>query len=124
MTKNAAAVLTAFLLWAGAAHAEVQLWNVTEVGPDGAQGQWVVTVDASANITAQTNMQLDTGAPLSYTVEGSVKNDAFSARFNERSDGKKNCVATGKVYLNENKSHKVIGEVQCDDEKFFLRVGY
>jgi hypothetical protein len=122
--KSAAAALSAFLLCAGPAHADVQMWNVTEVGPDGAQGQWMVTVDGSANINARTNMQFDTGAPLSYTVEGSVKDDVFHATFNDRSDGKKNCVATGKVYLNDNKSHKVIGEVQCEDEKFFFRAGY
>ena len=113
------------ILFSGSAFAATQAWNVTEVAVDGAQGRWFVTIDPSNNLTGTTDMQFDTGAPLSYSLEGSINNGVYNIKLLDRSDGKKDCISTGNIYINDNKSHKVIGEVRCSgEEKFYIRGGY
>ncbi len=108
------------------AFATTQSWNITEVDPDnGAQGQWLVTVEGG-KLTGSTNMQFDTGAPLSYTLDGSITGGALTVNMLDRSDGKKGCVVSGHILTNsDNKSHRIVGETHCsNDEKFLLRGGY
>jgi hypothetical protein len=117
------------LLLAGGASALAdpgQRWNITEVAADGAQGQWYVTIDANNKVTGTTNMQMDTGAMLSYTLAGTADKSSYNITLADRSDGKKNCVFVGNSYLNtDNVSHKILGEVHCDgEEKFFIRGGW
>jgi hypothetical protein len=108
------------------AFANSQSWNITEADPDhGAQGQWLVNVDDSKNLSGSTNMQFDTGAALSYTLEGSVDNGSLKVNMLNRSDGRKDCVLSGNISLNpDGASHRILGEVQCSDGKFLLRGGY
>ena len=108
------------------AFANSQSWNITEADPDhGAQGQWLVNVDDSNNLSGSTNMQFDTGAALSYTLEGSVDNGSLKVNMLNRSDGRKDCVLSGNISLNpDGTSHRILGEVQCSDGKFLLRGGY
>ncbi len=126
MIKLTATAAMFFALCGASALAETQAWNITEVAVDGAQGQWYVTIDADNKLVGKTNMQFDTGAALSYELEGSVGNGTYVVRLLDRNDGKKGCVSSGNISLNpDRKSHKVLGEVQCDgDEIFHITGGY
>jgi hypothetical protein len=121
-----ATALIGVISFSGSAFAANQVWNITEVAVEGAQGRWLVTIDPGNNLSGTTEMQFDTGAPLSYSLEGSINNDAYNIKLIDRSDGKKDCISTGNIYLNaDNKTHKVIGEVRCSgEEKFYIRGGY
>jgi hypothetical protein len=119
----------AFLIAAATpALAENQTWNITEVTESvgGPEGQWSVSVDGGGKITGHANMQTGTGAVVTYNVDGSIKGTEFTVNMSDRSDGKKGCVANGQSTLNEDqKSHRVIGKVQCDGNvKFYIRGGY
>ncbi len=109
------------------AFATTQSWKITEVDPEnGAQGQWLVTVEGG-KLTGSTNMQFDTGAPPSYTLDGSITGGALTVNMLDRSDGKKWCgVVSANILTNsDNKSHRIVGETHCsNDEKFLLRGGY
>lgn len=125
LAPTTVAFLTAFS--SSPAFSNTQTWNITEVDPDhGAQGQWLVTVDGGKMLSGSTNMQFDTGAMLSYTLEGSVNDGALRVNMLDRSDGKKGCTVSANIYLNPDKaSHRIMGEVHCNnDEKFLLRGGY
>jgi hypothetical protein len=126
MIRLTATAAMFFTLCSGSALAETQAWNITEVAVDGAQGQWYVTIDAANKLVGKTNMQFDTGSTLSYELEGSVSNGTYVVKLLDRNDGKKGCVSSGNISLNpDKKSHKVLGDVQCDgDEKFYIRGGY
>jgi hypothetical protein len=114
------------VLFGQTALAASQSWNITEVDPDnGAQGQWLVNVESGNKLNGSTNMQFDTGAMLTYKLDGSISNGAISVNLIDRSDGRKDCVFSGNVSLNPDKvSHKILGEVKCADAKFYLRGGY
>ena len=123
-----APIATAFLtvLCCAPAFANSQSWNITEADPDhGAQGQWLVNIDDSNKLSGSTNMQFDTGATLSYTLDGSINSEALKVNMLNRSDGKTDCVFSGNISLNaDNMSHRILGEVQCSEGKFLLRGGY
>ncbi len=119
----ATAVLAMF--FCAPAFATTQSWNITEVDPDnGAQGQWLVTIEGG-KLTGSVNMQFDTGAPLSYTLDGSITDGALTVNMLDRSDGKRGCVVSANIANSDNKSHRIVGKTHCsNDEKFLLRGGY
>lgn len=111
------------------AFAETQLWNITEEGASGiksAQGTWSVTTDANGKISGTATMQLTNGNPLSYTVDGSVKDAVYTINLTKRTDGKNGCVWSGHSPASQDqKSHGLIGEAQCDgNSKFVIRAGF
>jgi hypothetical protein len=97
-------------------------WNVTEEGFSGikgAQGEWAVNVDGD-KITGAANMQLATGATLTYTIDGSVKDSVYTVKLSNRTDGKNGCVWTGQAPAGDDaKTHGLIGKVACDGNAGF-----
>ena len=120
----------AFLVAAStSALADSLVWNVTEEGASGikgAQGQWFVNIDGGNKISGTANMQLDTGAILTYTIDGSIKESIYTVNLSKRTDGKSGCVWSGHSPAHEDqKSHGLIGKVVCDGKgEFFLRAGF
>jgi hypothetical protein len=111
--------IAAFLTAANtSALAESKIWNVTEEGSSGikgAQGQWFVNIDSDNKISGTANMQLDTGAILTYTIDGAVKDSVYTIKMSNRTDGKNGCVWSGHIPAGEAmKSHGLIGKAVCD----------
>ncbi len=127
MRKLTLAATLAFLALGASAMAG-QAWNVTEEGTSGikgAQGVWAVTVDGG-KITGSADMQLTNGNPLTYKVDGSVKDGVYTINLVDRTDGKKGCVWTGHVpsAAGAQQTHGLIGEAQCEGTKLILRAGF
>ena len=111
--------IAAFLVAAStSALADSQIWNVTEEGSSGikgAQGQWVVNTDSDNKISGTASMQLDTGAILTYTIDGAVIDSVYTIKMSNRTDGKNGCVWSGHIPAGEDmKSHGLIGKAVCD----------
>ena len=128
MTKLVSRAAVPLILVSTSAFAESQVWNITEVTSSitGAQGQWFVNIEGGNRITGNTNMQFDTGAMLTYAIDGKIDGQVYTVNLIDRSDGKKGCVLTGEMAPIEGKnSHRFIGEVHCDgDVKFYIKGGY
>lgn len=95
---------------------------VTEIASSGikrANGTWTLTTDGD-KIAGKAEMQLDNGTPQTYKIEGKQEGGAYVLNFTDRTDGKKDCVWTGKP----NDTGKVYeGPVVCGSEKFSIRAG-
>jgi hypothetical protein len=124
LTLTAVALLVSF---SGSAMAG-QVWNITEEAASGiksAQGTWVLN-QTDGKISGTAELQLTNGNTLSYTVDGTVAGSVYTVKLDKRSDGKNGCVWTGNAGEQhaDNKSHGLIGEVQCDNAKFKIRAGF
>jgi hypothetical protein len=123
LTLTAVALLVSFT---GSAMAG-QVWNITEEAASGiksSQGTWLVT-EADGKLTGTAELQLTNGNPLTYTIEGTVAGSVYTVNLNKRSDDKKGCVWTAKAAEHtDQKSHGLIGEVQCEGSKFKIRAGF
>jgi hypothetical protein len=110
--------------------ADSQVWNVTEEGTSGgiksAQGQWSVTIDNNNKISGSANMQSDKGEILTYTLDGSKSESAYTVNMSKRTDGKTGCVWSGHIPAGvDMKSHGLIGEVHCDGKVgFTIKAGF
>jgi hypothetical protein len=103
-------------------------WNVTEESPSGvksSQGVWTVRIDDN-KISGSANMQRDNGAILTYSLDGSFHDSAYTVNMVNRSDGKKDCVWSGHSPTHDDqKSRGLIGEVLCDGRTAFtIRAGF
>ncbi len=56
-------------------------------------------------------MTTNRGEPLSYKVDGSVKDAVYTVTLSDRSDGKKGCVWSGH---NSKTWHGLAGKAHCD----------
>jgi hypothetical protein len=129
MIKPTIKLAMLFVAVATPALASSKVWNVTEeslAGVKGAQGQWFVNIDGDNKISGTANMQLDTGAVLTYTLDGSLKDSAYTVKLSGRTDGKNGCVWSGHVPEGDNmKSHGLIGKAACDGNVgFTIRAGF
>lgn len=101
-------------------------WNVTETASSGirrSSGTWTLATEGD-KVTGKGDMQLDNGTVLTYKLEGVVAGGVYSLKFADRTDGKKNCVWTGKPVESASAGGRVInGEVACDGEKFLAKAG-
>lgn len=118
-----------FVAVATPAWADSKVWNVTEetvAGVKGAQGRWALNIDGENKITGTADMQLGTGAVLTYTIDGSVKDSVYTVNLSKRTDGKNGCVWSGHVPAGENMAgHGLVGNVVCDGNvKFTIRAGF
>ena len=126
MIKLVLMAAVSLILVSTSAFAESQVWNITEVTSSitGAQGQWFVNIEGDNRITGNTNMQFDTGAMLTYAIDGKISGQVYTVNLIDRSDGKKGCVLTGEMAPIEGKnSHRLIGEVHCDGDSEVLHQG-
>lgn len=125
-TFSLAALLVAV---ATPAWADSKVWNVTEEtvgGVKGPQGHWSLNIDGENKISGTADMQLGTGAVLTYAIDGSVKDSVYTVNMSKRTDGKSGCVWSGHAPAGENMaSHGLIGNVVCDgNAKFTVRAGF
>jgi len=113
---------TAVALVALTASAFAASYSVTEISSSGikrANGTWTVTTDGG-KFAGKADMQLDNGSVQTYKLDGKVEGGVYTVSLTDRTDGKKDCVWTGK----SNESGKVIeGPVVCGSEKFSIRAG-
>jgi hypothetical protein len=107
--------------------AESQTWNITEensVGIKSAQGKWVLDAEP-AKISGKAELELLNGNPLTYTIDGAVKDGVYTVTLSNRSDGKKGCVWTGHQPAGTGtQTHGLIGEAPCEGAKLIIRAGF
>jgi len=119
MIKFCATSIVALLAMGGVALAESQSWNVTEEGLSGiknAQGVWAVKSEGG-KISGVAELQLQNGSPLGYKIEGTSEAGVVTINLVDRTDGKKDCVWTGK----EGAGFKgLAGDVLCGGKKTLL----
>ncbi len=116
------ALTTAAAVVAFSASAYAASFNVTEVAPSGikrANGTWTLTTEGD-KVSGKGDMQLDNGSVQTYKIDGKIEGGVYTLNLTDRTDGKKDCVWTGKP----NEGGKVYnGEVVCAGEKFAIRAG-
>lgn len=116
------ALTTAVAVVAFSASAFAASYSVTEISSSGikrANGTWKLTTEGD-KVAGAADMQLDNGSVITYKLDGKVEGGVYTLNLKDRTDGKKDCVWTGKP----NESGKVFeGPVQCGSEKFSIRAG-
>jgi hypothetical protein len=116
------ALTTAVAVVAFSASAFAANFSVTEISTAGikkANGTWTLNTDGG-KVSGKAEMQLDNGSPVTYKVDGKVEGGVYTVSLADRTDGKKDCVWTGKT----NESGKVVeGPVVCGSDKFTIRAG-
>lgn len=125
MHKLALTTAAAIVAFSAPAMAAAQNWNVTEessVGIKSAQGAWAVMVEGD-KVSGSASLELDNGNPLTYSLEGTVKDGVYTVNLDKRSDDKKGCVWTGHAQnaTAAGKSTGFIGNVACDGAKLIIR---
>jgi hypothetical protein len=126
LTLRTAAFLVAV---STSALASSQVWNVTEEGLTGVkstQGTWAVSIDGNNKLSGSAKMQFDNGSTLTYNIDGSIADSVYTMNIAKRTDGKNGCVWSGHNPAHaDQKSHGLIGEVQCDGNvRFMIRAGF
>ena len=116
------ALTTAVAVVAFSASAYAAGFAVTEIATSGikrANGVWTVT-NEGGKVSGKADMQLDNGTPQTYKLDGKFEGGVYTLNLVDRTDGKKDCVWTGKG----NEAGKVFeGPVVCGSEKFVIRAG-
>lgn len=125
MHKLALATAAAIAAFSAPAMAASQNWNVTEERSSGVkngQGTWAVTIDGD-KLTGSASLQLDNGKPLTYSLEGTIKDGVYTVKLDKRSDDKKGCVWTGhaQTATAAGKATGYIGDLVCDGTKLIIR---
>jgi hypothetical protein len=125
MHKLALATAAAIAAFSAPAMAASQNWNVTEERTSGVkngQGTWAVTIDGD-KLTGSASLQLDNGKPLTYSLEGTIKDSVYTVKLDKRSDDKKGCVWTGhaQTATAAGKATGYIGDLVCDGTKLIIR---
>jgi polyisoprenoid-binding protein YceI len=125
MHKLALATAAAIAAFSAPAMAASQNWNVTEEHTSGVkngQGTWAVTIDGD-KLTGSASLQLDNGKPLTYSLEGTIKDSVYTVKLDKRSDDKKGCVWTGhaQTVTAAGKATGYIGDLVCDGTKLIIR---
>jgi len=100
-------------------------WNVTEESASGiksAQGTWTLKLDGD-KLSGAASLQADNGNPLTYSLDGVVKDGVYTVKLEKRSDDKKGCVWTGRAQkaTAAGASTGFIGDVACDGAKLVIR---
>jgi predicted lipoprotein with Yx(FWY)xxD motif len=116
------AFTTAVAVVAFSASAFAASYSVTEISSSGikrANGTWTLSTDGG-KVSGKADLQLDNGSPVTYKLDGKVEGGAYTVNLVDRTDGKKDCVWTGKP--NE-KGSVFEGPVTCGSEKFVIRAG-
>lgn len=120
MIKLALTTTAAVVAFSASAYAAG--WNVTEVATSGikrANGTWNIATEGD-KVSGKADLQLDNGTVLSYKLDGTVAGGVYTVKLVDRTDGKKDCVWTGKA----NDTGRVYnGDVACGSEKFSIRAG-
>jgi hypothetical protein len=116
------ALTTAVAVVAFTASAYAAGFSVTEIATSGikrANGTWTLATEGD-KVTGKADMQLDNGTPQTYKIEGKIEGGVYTLKLVDRTDGRKDCVWTGKP----NETGKVFnGDVVCGSEKFVIRAG-
>jgi hypothetical protein len=116
------ASMTAVAVVAFTASAFAATYSVTEISTSGikrSNGTWTLTSEGD-KVSGKAEMQLDNGTPVTYKIDGKVEGGVLTLNLTDRTDGKKDCVWTGKP----NETGKVYnGDVACGSEKFAIRAG-
>ena len=125
MHKLALATAAAIAAFSAPAMAASQNWNVTEENAAGVkhgQGTWAVTIDGD-KLSGSASLQLDNGNPLTYSLEGTLKDGVYTVKLDKRSDDKKGCVWTGHAQkaTAAGMAPGFIGDATCDGAKLIIR---
>jgi hypothetical protein len=125
MHKLALATAAAIAAFSAPAMAASQNWNVTEENTSGVkhgQGTWAVTIDGD-KLSGAASLQLDNGNPLTYSLEGAIKDGVYTVKLDKRSDDKKGCVWTGHAQkaTAAGMATGFVGDVVCDGSKLVIR---
>jgi hypothetical protein len=116
------ALTTAVAVVAFSATAFAANYSVTEISTSGikrANGTWSLNAEGD-KVSGKAELQLDNGTPVTYKIDGKVEGGVYTLNLADRTDGRKDCVWTGKA----NDSGKVLeGPVACGSEKFVIRAG-
>ncbi|MGA9825979.1 MAG: hypothetical protein WBQ53_14255 [Methylocystis sp.] len=127
MHKLTLATVAALLSLGASAMAETQNWNITEensVGIKNAQGHWTVDV-AGDKLSGKAELEATNGSPVTYKVEGTVKDGVYTITMSDRSDGKKGCVWTGQTpKAGGQQSKGLYGTAPCEGTKLVIRAGF
>lgn len=116
------ALTTAVAVVAFSASAFAAGFSVTEISSSGikrANGTWTVTTEGG-KVSGKADLQLDNGSPVTYKLDGKVEGGVYTLNLADRTDGKKDCVWTGKP---NDKGNVFEGPVTCGSEKFTIRAG-
>ncbi len=125
MNKLAFATVAAIIAFSAPALAAAQKWNVTEERASGiktGQGTWAVTTDGD-KLTGTAALQLDNGQPLTYSLDGAIKDGVYTVKLENRTDDKKGCVWTGHAQnaTADGRSKGFVGDLVCDGAKMIIR---
>jgi hypothetical protein len=125
MRKLALATAAAIAAFSAPAMAASQNWNVTEENTSGVkhgQGTWAVTIDGD-KLSGSASLQLDNGNPLTYSLEGTIKDGVYTVKLDKRSDDRKGCVWSGhaRTATAAGKSTGYVGDLVCDGAKLVIR---
>jgi len=116
------ALTTAVAVVAFSASAFAASYSVTEIASSGikrANGAWTLATEGD-KVSGKADLQLDNGSVVTYKLDGKVEGGVYTLNLTDRTDGRKDCVWTGKP----NESGKVLeGPVTCGSEKFSIRAG-
>lgn len=120
------ALTTTFVVVALSSSALAAQWSVTEASTTGiksSQGSWTLATDGG-KVTGKADLQNDKGVTLNYKIEGEEAAGVYTLKLVDRTDGRKNCVWTGKQAKTV-AGHGVAydGEAVCDGMKFTIRAG-
>jgi hypothetical protein len=119
MIKLALTTTVAVLVSTAAFAGTFSVTEMSAVGIKRANGTWTLSGEGD-KVTGKAEMQLDNGTPVTYKIEGKLEGGAYTLNFIDRTDGRKDCVWTGKP----NQTGKVFeGPVTCGSEKFSIRAG-
>jgi len=125
MRKLALTTAAAVIAFNAPSLAAAANWNVTEESASGiksAQGTWTFKTDGD-KLSGSASLQADNGNPLTYSLDGAVKDGVYTVKLDKRSDDKKGCVWTGHAQkaTAAGMSTGFIGEVACDGAKLVIR---
>jgi hypothetical protein len=125
MHKLTLATVAALVAISAPSLAAAENWNVTEenaVGIKSAQGVWNLKIEGD-KLSGSASLQADNGNPLTYSVDGAVKDGVYTVKLDKRSDDKKGCVWTGHAQkaTAAGKATGFIGDVACDGAKLVIR---
>ena len=128
MLKLALSTAIALVAFSAPAMAGKSEWMVTEEmeGIKGAQGTWALNIDGD-KISGDATMMFSNGTPLTYKVEGAVKDGVYTINLVNRSDGKKGCVWTGHAPSSTaagTQTHGLVGYAPCEGAKLVLRASF
>jgi len=119
MIKLALTTAAAVIISTSAFAASFAVTEIAKSGIKKANGVWTVSGEGD-KVSGTAALQLDNGTPVTYKLSGKLEGNVYTLTLADRTDGKKDCVWTGKAGENG----KVFeGPVVCGSDQFVIRAG-